>query len=245
MLRQDIPRTAAPGEDERASYYAAALRALRFVEHRAPTTRRFGTEADARWGAFRGNLTTADRIDLLLRDADAHWPSAFGARTVFGIASAAEDDAFGAAWAPLDPVDADGLWRRILSEAPPADAGEALRAAAAAWDLQLVTVDIGAVGATDRLLVAGPSAIAATVLTFAAGKDLSWADQVLCAATPPSHRQLAALAAALLHATRPTAFASPSAAGTAGRRLVASADADPRDIERARAMLGLPAGEGD
>ncbi len=238
MLRQDPHRTSAPDEDERARYYAAALRALRFVEHRSPTTRRFGAEADARWGAFRGDLTTADRIDLLLRDADAHWPASFGARTVFDVTSAAEDDAFGAGWAPMDPVDAEELWRKLLAEAPPASTGEALRAAAAAWEIQLAPVEIGPVGPTDKLLVVGPSAIAAAVLAFAEGHDLDWADQVVCLATPPAHRQLAALAAALLHATRATQL-TPTAA--AGRRLVASRDASPADLARARSALGLPA----
>jgi hypothetical protein len=38
---------------------------------RRPTGRRFGTEADARWNGFHGSLTIADRLDLLVRDADA------------------------------------------------------------------------------------------------------------------------------------------------------------------------------
>ncbi len=33
------------------------------------------------------HLTTADRLDILLRDADAHWPASFGARNVFEVAS--------------------------------------------------------------------------------------------------------------------------------------------------------------
>ena len=136
-------RASAPHLDEsdRARYYVAALRALRFVERRAPTTRRFGGDADARWGAFRGNLTTADRLDLLLRDADAHWPAAFGARNVFALRSAAEDEAFGAEWSPLDPVDAEELWREVLAEAPPDGVREALLAAASSWDLELAAVE--------------------------------------------------------------------------------------------------------
>jgi hypothetical protein len=172
----------------RARYYTAALRALRFIELRAPTTRRFGSEADARWGAFRGNLTTADRLDLLLRDADAHWPAAFGARNVFALRAAAEDEAFGAEWTPLDPIEADEIWHKVLAEAPPPDVRETLLAAASTWELTLGALDAGPIAPTDKLLVVGPSAVAAVIAAFAAGKDLDWADQVVCVATPPAHR---------------------------------------------------------
>ncbi len=56
------------------SYYGAALVGLLAIEARRPTGRRVGSEADARWQAFRGDLTTANRLDLLIRDADAQWP---------------------------------------------------------------------------------------------------------------------------------------------------------------------------
>ncbi|MEP7123913.1 MAG: hypothetical protein ABJE95_23495 [Byssovorax sp.] len=226
-----------PDAADRASYYAAALRALRFIERRTPTTRRFGAEADARWAAFHGNLETADRLDLLIRDADAHWPASFGARNVFALRAAAEDEAFGAEWLPLDPVDAGALWHRILAEAPPAGVRETLSAAAAAWDLALGAFDAGAITPTDRLLVVGPSAVAAVVAAFATGKDLDWADQVVCVATPPAHRQIAALGAALLGVTKPTLLASPASKTPVGkgRRLVASSDAAPDDAAFAHA----------
>lgn len=231
---------AAPDEADRARYYAAALRALRFVERRAPTTRRFGSEADARWGAFRGNLTTADRLDILLRDADAHWPASFGARTVFDLRAAAEDEAFGAEWLPLDPVDAEALWRKVLAEPPPDGVRETLLAAAASWGVPVQPLPAVAVAPTDRLLVVGPSAIAAVITAFEADNDLDWADQVVCVATPPAHRQLAALGAALLNSAKPTAFASAGDPPTfrAGRRLVISDDAAPIDAAWAR---GTPA----
>lgn len=221
-----------PDGSDRARYYTAALRALRFIEQRTPTTRRFGSEADARWGAFHGNLTTADRLDLLLRDADAHWPAAFGARNVFDLRAAAEDEAFGAEWHPLDPVDADALWRTVLAEPPPSGVRETLTAAAASWDLALTAHDAGTIAPTDKLLVVGPSAVAALVAAFATGKDLDWADQVICVATPPAHRQIAALGAALLGVTRPTVLASPGAKTPIGkgRRLIASPDAAPEDL---------------
>lgn len=81
--------------------------ALRFVESRRATKRRFGPDADATWTAFRDDFGTSARIDLLLRDADTQWPGAFGARSVYGLAAVAEDEAFGAAWMPLDDVDAE------------------------------------------------------------------------------------------------------------------------------------------
>ena len=71
------------------SYYEGALWALRFIEARRPTRRRFGAEADATWAAFRGDLGASARIDLLLRDADTQWPGAFGARSVYDLAAVA------------------------------------------------------------------------------------------------------------------------------------------------------------
>jgi hypothetical protein len=120
----------APDSSSKAAYYQAALRGLRFVEQRSPTGRRFGADADARWMALRGHLTAADRLDLLLRDADAQWPSAFGARSVFALRAVAEDDPFGAAWEPLDPVDADALWRSVLAQPAPGTVRDALGACA-------------------------------------------------------------------------------------------------------------------
>ena len=243
MERPPSPTTALPDESDRLRYYAAALRALAFIEQRAPTTRRFGAEADARWGALRGNLTTADRLDLLLRDADAHWPSSFGARAVFALRAAAEDEAFGAAWAPLDPVDAEELWRSVLAEPAPTTVAAALQAAAASWGLAIAPFDAGSVVPTDRLVLVGPSAVAAAALLFASGRDLDWVDQAVCVATPPAHRQVAALVAPLLHAGRPTPLAAaggPLPAGVAPvpRRLIASPDAAPDDLAHASRLAG-------
>ena len=227
----------------RASYYAAAISALRFVEARSPSARRFGSEADARWGALRGNLTTADRIDLLLRDGDAQWPQAFGARAVFDLRAVAEDEAFGAEWSSLDPVEADELWRRSAQDTPAATVGAALAAAAGAWDVRLAPFDPGPIGPTDRLLGVGPGAVAAVVAAFAAGSDLDWAAQVVCVATPAPHRQLAALAAALLHAQKATVLVSSArpAGSLAGRRLLVSSDAAPADVAVAEGRSGAPA----
>jgi len=226
---------------EVASFYDGAVLGLRYLEARRPTGRRFGSEADARWSSFRGDLTTADRLDLLIRDANAEWPQAFGARTVFAERAVAEDEPFGPAFAPLDPVDAEALWRAQIAVPAPADPPAALTAIASAWGLTLALFTPGLIDPSARLILAGPAAIAATVVAFHnGGRDLAWADQVIVVATPPGHRQLAALGGALLGATRPTrlftASDMPPIAATRGARLVASLDADPADLARAREL---------
>lgn len=222
-------------EGDRARYYTAAMRTLRFIEQRSPTARRFGTEADAKWAAFRGNLTTADRMDLLLRDADAQWPAAFGARNVFALRAAAEDEPFGAEWSPLDSVDAEQLFRTITSDPAPDSVSAALEAAARAWDLTLTPFEVGTIQPADKLIVAGPSAIAALVRAFSSGTDLDWADQVVCVATPAPHRQLAALGAALLNATKATVLFSSNGSArppsSSVRRALVSDDA--AELDRA------------
>jgi hypothetical protein len=222
------------------AYYCAVLAALRFIEQRQPTGRRFGPDADARWSSFRGDLTTADRIDLLVRDANAQWPGAFGARTVFASRAVAEDEPFGSSWEPLDPVDAEELWRSQLTVPPAADLPAALLAVAQAWELRLTKHEVGTIGAADKLLVSGPSAIVSAVAAFHQGKDLEWTDQVAVVATPPAHRQLAGLGGALLNVTKSTTIWS-AGEGTAqgGRRLILSADTDPADAHWARGLAGV------
>src|SRR5690606_19270262 len=97
-----------------------------FVEARHPTGRRFGADADALWKTFAGGLKTSDRIDLLLRDADATWWGAFGARATFGLRAVAEDDAFGPAWVALEPMDGERMWRACTQEAAPGSNEEAI-----------------------------------------------------------------------------------------------------------------------
>lgn len=220
------------------SYYKGALTALRYLEHIKPTGRRFGPEADARWASFRGDLTTSDRIDLIIRDANAQWPEAFGARTVFDRRAVAEDEPLGVGFGHLDPVDAEEVWRAQLKTLPAADARALLAAVASAWDLRLGSHDCGTVGAAEKLLVVGPSAIAATILAFTTGRDLDWSDQVVVVATPPAHRQLAALSGALLGSTKPTTlWTATDGSILRGYRLVASADAAPADARRARELV--------
>ncbi len=227
--------TQAPHTHAIHSYYRSALLALRHLDASRPTGRRFGPEADARWNAFRGHLTTADRIDLLIRDANAQWPEALGARTAFAFDAVSEDDPFGPDFPRLDPVDAEDLWRTLTPTSPPATIPTLIAAIATAWNLALAPFDPGPISPTDRLVVVGPGAIAATLLAFASTRDLDWIDQVIVIATPPAPRQLAALAAALLGASRPTPLHTATTPVQAPhRRLVASPDALPEDLRRAQ-----------
>ncbi len=99
-------------QDSVRSYYQAALVGLQTVESRRATGRRFGPDADARWKSFRGDLTTGDRMNVLIRDADTEWPGAFGARAAFGLDGVAEDDAFGGGgWPGIEARVAEELWR--------------------------------------------------------------------------------------------------------------------------------------
>ena len=221
-------------------YYHAALRALRFVEHRRATGRRFGTEADARWGALRGDLTTSDRIDLLIRDANAEWPGAFGARAVFAMNDVAEDDPFGAHWNPLAPVDAEELWRAVALEPAPTTLGAALDGVAQAWGAKLTPFSVGSIAVGDKILLAGPSVIASALAAFAESSDLGWHRQVCVIATAPLARQLAALAPAWLNVNQPVRlFAADEADKTlVGRRAIVSDDASADDRRWALAPQG-------
>lgn len=179
-------------------FYEASLRALRYLEVRSPTRRRFGADADAMWRNFQGHLTAADRIDLLLRDADVEYAGAFSTRLTFALRGISEDDTFGPQWERLAPADADSLWRRVVGDTPPADVGSAINSCASAWGCKLVAIEIPKLAANTKVAVVGPSAIASLAARFAQDGDLSWADQVTCVATPHAHRHLATMCGALL-----------------------------------------------
>ena len=188
------------------SYYRAALRSLRFVEARRPSGRRFGAEADARWAAFRGGLHQIDRIELLLRDADAEWPAAFGARGVFGLGCSANDESFGPEWPSLGSRKAAGLWNEETKQALSADDRKlphALAHVADAWGLKLGKLAVPEVRANDRLLVVGPGAVLAVARAFEQNQSLSICEQVTVVATDPGHRQLGLFLTALLDQRAP------------------------------------------
>ena len=213
------------------AFYDASLACLRFVEARSPTGRRFGADADAHWRSFRGHLTTSDRIDLLLRDADAAHPGSFGASHVFSHRAVSEDEPFGADWTSLSVNEADLAWQAIAATAVPSSIEDALLRVAAAWSLAITPLDAGRITPATKLVVAGPSAIAAVVAAFSRGSDLSFVDQVTVIATPHGHRQLACVAAALLNAPRSAQVLTPAEAASAAPpdRTVVSPDADAVD----------------
>jgi hypothetical protein len=126
---------------ESLAYYRSGLALLKHVDARQPTHRRFGPEADALWAQFKGELQTLDRLELLLRDADAQWPGAFGARTVFELKGVSEDDAFGPEWQRISGVEAESLWRS-QDELPANSVDEVLRSIAHAWREPLEPVNI-------------------------------------------------------------------------------------------------------
>ena len=133
------------------------------------------------------------------------------------------------------------LYVAALSRAPETEEVKAALAhVAKAWNLNLVPMDAGAIGPTDKLLVIGPSAIAASIEAFARGTDLDWREQVTVLATPPAHRHLGAVGAAIVNATQATRLINARASRAdvpAGVRLVASADADPVDRGRGDEIL--------
>jgi hypothetical protein len=173
-------------------------------------------------------------VDLLIRDADAEWPGAFGARTVFAEPAVAEDDAFGPAWPGLEPVEAEEVWRTTLAGPEPRDFETLLSAWSRVWEVSISPVDVGPLGTVDRLVLAGPSAIAAAIRAFVGRADLAWAEQVIVVATPPAHRQVASFATAVLNATKPTTIVTHGAAhGLVGRSVVGP-DATPDDAAAAR-----------
>lgn len=211
------------------SYYLTALTALRFLDARGGQ-RRFGPDADARWYAFAGDdpaeshradyrprvLMEGDRIELLLRDADAQWPGAFGARAVFDLRDVAQDDAFGADWPPTS--DGLTLWHQAILTPLISTLPLLLSRFSAIWDIPLILPELPPLKPSTRWVLHGPDVTAAAILAFSASPAAIWHQQVVVVAESPSApeikprqqrhrtfaRQLAALAAALLGQQQPT-----------------------------------------
>lgn len=201
---------------ERDRYYDAAMIGLRALEAREGRSRRFGPDAEATWAAFAGALHgPTDRVELLLRDAAVGWGLAFDARAIFGLPATAADDPFGTSWRHRSG--------RSLLEA----AGEpTFEAAAAALGLRLARFDLPDLSATSRLVLGGPSAMAAAVRAFRANPALGWDRQVTVVADAPAHRQLAGLCALFAGADAPTRVVRSDDTLPPGTRL-ASSDAEP------------------
>lgn len=226
---------------QRDSFYAAAVAGLRALDARERTPRRFGVDADMRWSSFKGALTEADRIDLLLRDAAVTWGTAFSPAEVFDLFGLAPDEPFGPDWQSLGVATA----RRFLT-----DAGQVATPGGLATLLGVKNQPVALPGlsASTRLVVAGTSALVAVGEAFAGRTDLSWSDQVLAVAQAPQTRQLAALlaivvgSAARTRLTRPGPDLRPVLKEAGFSQLdiaIVSVDAEPACADFARRAAGV------
>ncbi|MDO9020760.1 MAG: hypothetical protein Q7V43_27800 [Myxococcales bacterium] len=200
----------APSDTDVRSFHVAAHLGLRVLDARGGR-RRFGDDADARWKQFRGQLTEADRFDLLLRDAATVAPLAFAPRDVFGFTGLSTEDPFGPDWAG-PPRGLSGEFLRSREDAP-IDPVAAFDRCLAAWERPVRALDPGTaprVVPATRLLVGGTSALRHLVAVFAAARDtLDLADQVILVADQACDRQLFGLAAVFLGTTNPPRCVAP------------------------------------
>jgi hypothetical protein len=230
-----------------APFYRSALLAIHALEATGARRPSFGTEADARWRAFQGELRDADRVDLILRNAAATIPAAFAPRVILGIEGLAEDEPFGPDWPGADAVLARSLLEAATRPADPAPLA-VLGEVARAWGLMPGAVDratLAGVAPQTRLVAAGAGAIVALAERFRAGAGLDLAEQVLLVTANPGERQLMGIAAALLGSARAPRFAAPGAVDVSAIRaagfpfanqLVVSSDADPAVRQGAEAL---------
>ncbi len=189
---------------QREAFYAAAAAGLRALEAREGSSRRFGPDADMRWAAFRGALTNADRLDLLLRDAAVTWGAAFSPAAAFGLFGLAPDDPFGPDWRPIA---AQAARRHMQSDQPAPEPTEI----AALLGITPQPVQLPALTPSTHLIIAGGAALLAVAEAFRAQPSLSWSHQVLAVATRPTHRQLAALMAIPASSDAATRIVRPGA----------------------------------
>ncbi len=223
---------------QREAFYAAAIAGLQTLDARE--RRRFGPDADARWSTFKGALTEADRVDLLLRDAAVTWGAAFSPAEVFDLFGLAPDEPFGPDWQPVSAAFARRSLTAGASTTTAADLAQLL-------GVRVVPVTVPPLSASTRLAVAGGAALVAVAEAFAKQPGLSWPAQVLAVATTPAHRQLAALLAIVVNAPARTRLTRPAddlpstlkAAGFVQLDVaVVSPDAEPDCASFARRAVG-------
>lgn len=188
---------------QRDAFYAAAVAGLRALDARERAPRRFGSDADARWGGIRGALNEADRIDLLLCDAAVTWGAAFSPAEAFGLFGLAPDEVFGPDWQPTSGANARRLIVEPTGATAPADIARLL-------GVDPTPVAVPPLTPSTRLAVAGGAALVAVANAFAASTNLSWSDQVLAVASSPATRQLAGLLAIVVGSPARTRLARPS-----------------------------------
>jgi hypothetical protein len=200
---------------ELQNFYRSGVLGLRALQERGLGAQRFAPDADARWKAFRGELTDSDRLDLLLRDGAALHPVAFSAAAVFGLPNLATDEPFGPEWSSLPPSEAGEILRDTTQSQGVSEAArpsQTLDLLARIWGLTLPSTDVSQVVPASRVVVAGAGAIAALADHMAGRKDMDFGDQLLLVTDRPGERQLLGLASALCGSrTRPRAVRSGAA----------------------------------
>lgn len=233
--------TVVVSNEERERFYVAAIAGLQQLDRRERMARRFGAEADARWQSFSGALTASDRIDFLLRDAAVAWGPAFSPADTFGGFGLAPDEPFSPNWQSLNSEKAQDHISKVPMVLDP-------RALGALMGVASSQIQIPALSASTRLVVAGGAALVSVAQAFAEQTDLSWSDQVLAVASTPLHRQLAGLLAIFAGAQSRTRLTRPDddlrsvlkASGFAQIDApVVSDDAEPSCAEFARRAAGV------
>jgi len=152
-----------PGMDialrQRQNYYRAGALGLRALQDRGQGAQRFSPDAEARWKAFRGELTDSDRLDLLLRDGAAVHPVAFSAASVFALPDLASDEPFGPEWTSLPPSEAGATLREVAGSMFPPDVppSRVLAATAKAWQLEPAAMTVSGVVPASRVVLAAYS----------------------------------------------------------------------------------------
>jgi hypothetical protein len=181
------------------AFYRAAFEGLRFLEQREGRGRRFGEAAHAAWRSLGGEFEASDRIELLLRDAAAQHPLAFGARGVFEMTWLAEDEPFGSEWPPVRAALAETLLRESKGTGE-TDVAKLVAVAARHWAFPRPTVtpaltdQVARITPASHFLMAGVSAMLAVITAAATRRDLDLGEQALVLTNGPADRQLWGLA---------------------------------------------------
>lgn len=213
---------------EADAFLETAVLALAWLDARGTSPRRMGAVADARWRAFAGaapELSDADRLTLLLRDAATVHPAAFSARAVFALPGLCDDEPIGARAIEFAAGKSAARFRSPPAPAP--DAVALFDACAAHWGLaKLRFASESPVGPTTRLLIAGPAAMRAACERFAGDRStLDAGAQWIIVADTAATRQLAGVAAMALGARKAPTVIDPAAAEQ-GREALARAGID-------------------
>ncbi len=199
------------------AFYEAALWGLRRLDDAGVPPRRFDAEAEARWKQFQGSLTTAHRVDVLLRDGSARFGPAFHAATVFGLSGLPVDEPFGPYWHSLKPQRALDLWNEVRRA--PALAPEALVERWAAL-LGVARPPDGAAlprpGGAEQAMAFGGTAVWRLFRAFRGERGLDWSSAVTVLAATPAERQFAGLLAVVDPAPGATRLIDPPAGDDPG-----------------------------